>query len=374
MSAVVSQNLQAKKIQNFYKVYKLNINLNKLRDLELNAVGLSVPFEDFTKVMRNKDKIQIIDNFLKILSEKTRVKINVSSRIILSGYLIKYYADLVLDSKEKRHPSDVGILEWSEELIKLLEIENINTITHYKKLSIFINNFENIFKQWKTMDKSRTIERIIISYHNRCEHIETINKDKNIDEDQKKEALKVLENQKNDLISSIRKIDPKFNIKYLQENYKEIFNELKNSWEKIFKQTGNTMKKAYYDMISQEIEKGNLQPVNDLFLEICKRILLITPEKRKESLLEKLSPNKIQEIIIDNDWNEELLKFIDMLADIILMFGAPVDDQENKKWRESIKYIEKYQYATKLPQILIQMEEKLDRIYQLIIENSKKKE
>ena len=53
------------------------------------------------------------------------------------------------------------------------------------------------------------------------------------------------------------------------------------------------------------------------------------------------------------------------------MFGAPVDDEENKKWRESLKYIEKYEYAVKLPEVLIGMEEKLDRIYQLIIQNTK---
>ena len=62
-----------------------------------------------------------------------------------------------------------------------------------------------------------------------------------------------------------------------------------------------------------------------------------------------------------------------MLGDIILMFGAPADDKINKKWRESLKFIEKYEYAVKLPEILIGMEEKLDRIYQLIIQNTNDK-
>ena len=124
-------------------------------------------------------------------------------------------------------------------------------------------------------------------------------------------------------------------------------------------------------MLTQEIRDGSLKPVHDLFVEICQRILLIIPEKRKESLAQKLNPNKINEIVLENDWNEELLKFVGMLADIILMFGAPVDDEENKKWRESLKYIEKYEYAVKLPEVLIGMEEKLDRIYQLIIQNTK---
>ena len=58
------------------------------------------------------------------------------------------------------------------------------------------------------MDNSRTIERIIVSYNNRCEHIETINKDKDIDKDQREKCLKELESQKNNLILSIKQIDP----------------------------------------------------------------------------------------------------------------------------------------------------------------------
>lgn len=373
MSAVVTHNLQAKKIQNFYKIYKLNKNIKNLRNQELNAIASSIPFDEFTILMRKKVLFHNIDAFMKNMSVKTNIEINVSPKIVLSGYLIKYYADKILDEEKNRHPIDKGILEWSTELIRLLELEEFKTLSQFKKLAIYINNYNQIFNQWKNMDKSRTIERIIVSYNNRCEHIETINKNKDIDKDQREKCLKELESQKNNLILSIKQIDPKFNVEYLQENYKKIYDELKNSWEKVFKQTGNAMKKAYYDMLEQEIRDGSLKPVHDLFVEICQRILLITPEKRKQSLAEKLNPNKINEIVLENDWNEELLKFVGMLGDIILMFGAPADDKVNKKWRESLKFIEKYEYAVKLPEVLIGMEEKLDRIYQLIIQNTNNK-
>ena len=55
--------------------------------------------------------------------------------------------------------------------------------------------YTQIFNQWKLMDKNRTIERIIISYNNRCDHIETINKENNLEEEQKKIALNELEFQ-----------------------------------------------------------------------------------------------------------------------------------------------------------------------------------
>ena len=34
-------------------------------------------------------------------------------------------------------------------------------------------------------------------------------------------------------------------------------------------------------MLTQEIRDGSLKPVHDLFVEICQRILLITPEKER---------------------------------------------------------------------------------------------
>ena len=48
------------------------------------------------------------------------------------------------------------------------------------------------------------------------------------------------------------------------------------------------------------------------------------------------------------------------------MLGAPCDDEENKKWLEEVNNLMLDSYETNLPLILIQIEEKLDRIYQLI--------
>jgi len=370
MSTSINKDLKAKKIQSFYKFYKINNKFNKFKKLELDILGISLPFNDFTKIMRKKQFINDSKDFLDSLKKYTNTENNISAKILLSAYLINYYADEILDKPEDRHPIDKGILEWSNQLINLLEETNKN-LNYYKKLNIYTNNFTQIFNQWKLMDKNRTIERIIISYNNRCDHIETINKENNLEEEQKKIALNELEFQKSELLNNIKYIDQNFNIEFLKENYKQIYNDLKKNWEQILKQTGNTMKKAYYDMITQELEKGNSEPIYKLFIEISKRILLITPEKRKQSLAEKLNENKIYEMLIPGDWNEELIKHINLLGSIILMFGAPADDEVNKKWVESLNYINKFEYHTKLPETLIQMEEKLDRIYQLIIQNNK---
>lgn len=372
MDTGVYQNIKAKQIQHFYRVYKFNTYLKKLNSLDLQALASTLNFMDFTKVMRKKEVIKGSSEFLQNFSKLLNQKITVNSKIMLSGYLINYYADELLDKPNDRHPVDKGILEWSQELIKLLEETEYTSILNVKRLGLFLNNFNIIFNQWKKMDKSRTIERIIVSYNNRSEHIDVIKKDTKLEVNQKSEMIQELEKQRQQLIYDILLIDPEFNTEYFKQNYKKVYNDLKQSWEKIFKSTGNVMKKAYYDMVSQEIQNGNSKPLYDLLMEISKRILIVTPEKRKDSLTEKLNGDNISEILSYGDWNEDLIKHIKFLADIIIMFSAAVDDKENLEWKKNLNFLEKYNYSEKLPLVLIEMEEKLDKIFRYIIENSKK--
>ena len=157
MDTGVYQNIKAKQIQHFYRVYKFNTYLKKLNSLDLQALASTLNFMDFTKVMRKKEVIKGSSEFLQNFSKLLNQKITVNSKIMLSGYLINYYADELLDKPNDRHPVDKGILEWSQELIKLLEETEYTSILNVKRLGLFLNNFNIIFNQWKTMDKSRIL-------------------------------------------------------------------------------------------------------------------------------------------------------------------------------------------------------------------------
>ena len=371
METELLKNKKARKIQQFYRLSKINSSLNQFRKMELKSQAQNKSFADFTKIIRNKDIIKNTDKFISDLSKSSTTKLKLSGRILLTGYIIKFYTDDVMDKEENRHPVDKGIIEWSETLMELLEEKPIKSHSELNKLSLFINNYDSIFNQWKSMDRNRTIERIIISYNNRSEHIELLEKDDKLDPQQKKEALNELEKQRSQLLYDIQLINPHFDIEYLKKNYKTIYQELKKNWAEILKSTGNTMKKAYYDMVSGELKNGNSKPVYDLFNEIAKRILNITPQKRLESLSKKINDVELSELLCYGDWNEDLNKHINFLGSLIIMFGAAADDKENMEWKESLNHINKYEYHVKLPEVLIQMEEKLDRIYQLIIQANK---
>ena len=368
METELLKNKKARKIQQFYRLSKINSSLNQFRKMELKSQAQNKSFADFTKIIRNKDIIKNTDKFISDLSKSSTTKLKLSGRILLTGYIIKFYTEDVMDKEENRHPVDKGIIEWSETLMELLEEKPIKSLNELNKFSLFINNYDSIFNQWKSMDRNRTIERIIISYNNRSEHIELLEKDDKLDPQQKKEALNELEKQRSQLLYDIQLINPHFDIEYLKKNYKTIYQELKKNWAEILKSTGNTMKKAYYDMVSGELKNGNSKPVYDLFNEIAKRILNITPQKRLESLSKKINEVELSELLCYGDWNEDLNKHINFLGSLIIMFGAAADDKENMEWKESLNHVNKYEYHVKLPEVLIQMEEKLDRIYQLIIQ------
>lgn len=367
MDTEILKNKKARKIQQFYRLSKINSSLNQFRKMELKSQAQNKSFADFTKIIRNKEIIKNTDKFINDLSKSSTTKLKLSGRILLTGYIINFYKNEVMDKEENRHPVDKGIIEWSETLIELLEEKQIKSFSELNKLSLFINNYDSIFNQWKSMDRNRTIERIIISYNNRSEHIEILEKDDKLDSKQKKEALDELEKQRSQLLYDIQLINPHFDIEYLKKNYKTIYQELKKNWAEILKSTGNTMKKAYFDMVSGELKNGNSKPIYDLFNEIGKRILNITPQKRLESLSKKINETELTELLCYGDWNEDLNKHINFLGSVIIMFGAAADDKENMEWKASLNHINKYEYHVKLPEVLIQMEEKLDRIYQLII-------
>ena len=368
METEILKNKKARKIQQFYRLSKVKSSLNEFRKMELKSNAKTKSFADFTRIIRKKDIIQNSEKFLTTISKNSVKKFKMNPRILLTSYIINYYTNDVMDKSENRHPVDNGIIEWSQSLIELLEEKPINTYTEINKMSLFINNFESIFNQWKSMDKNRTIERIIISYNNRSEHIEILQSDKELDKNQKEAALNELEKQRKQLLYDIQLINPNFDIEYLKQNYKTIYNELKKNWEQILKSTGNTMKKAYYDMVSAELKNGNSKPVYDLFNEISKRILNITPQKRLEPLAKKMDEVELSELLCYGDWNEGLNKHINFLGSLIIMFGAAADDKENMEWKAGLNHIHKFDYNEKLPEVLIQMEEKLDRIYQLIIQ------
>ena len=108
--------------------------------------------------------------------------------------------------------------------------------------------------------------------------------------------------------------------------------------------------------------------------EISKRLLIIVPEKRREKFAEKINVQVIVELISEKKWTNELREYLKFICESVYMLGAPCDDEENKKWLNEVNQKMQEDYENNLPLVLIQIEEKLDRIFLLINElNNQKK-
>ena len=97
-------NRNARKIQNLFRVYKVNKLLLKFRNLDLVALGSSIQFEEFTKVMRKKEVLKTTIDFIKLIQTYFE-PLNMLGRVLLTGYLLTYYEVEILGKDDERHPS-----------------------------------------------------------------------------------------------------------------------------------------------------------------------------------------------------------------------------------------------------------------------------
>ena len=320
-------------------------------------------FDDFTKLIRKKNVFMCSKILLIRFSNIKNGEIPISTRVFLTSFLIKNYSNELLGKEEDRHPADVDIYNWSVELIESLE-----KLRNYNKLYILLRNYGIVFEQWKTIDKNKSVERLITAYYYREKHIKKLKVEENIDDDIRKKSIDEIKNQQKNLLINLKIISPDFEIEYLKENYEKLFNSIQEGWKKTVTQLTNTMKLAYYNYLIENIEEENMEPVFKLIQEIRKKLLVITPSSIKSVVENTLSDNNIVSALTNSNqnWSTELKNIISLIVNTIIKLDAAINDEENKKWKLSV--ISKFtQERNKLlPRILIEMEEKIDNIFELI--------
>lgn len=355
-------NAKAKKIQKNFRQYRVNLYRKKISNLDLNNYAKSHSFNEYCIHIRNREVVKIVKKYLDILKNTVNKELKTKHQLILSCYMMYNYTDEVLGKEDSLHQSDKDLLKWCKEIVNRLNNGGINIYEQH----MLLRNFQIIFDNWKEMDKHRTIEKIIISYNNRNEHLKVLLEDKKMDEKQKVDSINEIKRQMKTMIRDIEMIDPNFDVKYLEENVELVYNKMKEGWMKITTTLGNTMKKAYHDLVKESLSNGELKPTFDLLMEICKRLLIICPDKRKESLKEKMSESVLMNLLVPGDWSSELVEFLKFLTDLIILLGASADDKENLEWKNATNLYYNLEFKVVLPQFLIEMQEKIDRIYQLI--------
>jgi hypothetical protein len=367
-------NSAALKIQFALKLNNCIKNLEKFQNIKLNTLSSTLSFDEFRKIIIKKDILDTTKHFCETLeSFKSGLKIN--PRVLITAYLIKNYPLELVGSDSDRHPIDNYICNLSDIVVQQLESNKINEIW------TALRDFKIAFVDWSSMDKDRTIEKLVVSYYYRSEHIDKIKsgelfqKQELVDINQQDQMTLIveLERQRKEIIQSIKLINKNFDTVYLQENYVEIYNQIQTTWAKLQASITNTMKKAYYDMLSTDISNGSLLSCFALLKEIGQRLGVLCPQKNKASFALKFSDDILTGLLAEPEYTHDLIKFIGFVIDFIIQMDAPVNDDSNTQWKVQVAELMKVDFSKSFPQILIQIEEHIDQIYQMIYDLNQNK-
>ena len=142
---------------------------------------------------------------------------------------------------------------------------------------------------------------------------------------------------------------------------------MENDYAKLQVAITNNMKIAYFDYVKEGMENGDYNPLLALITEIRERISNIVPDKIKEEIKEKINVDKAKDKILTNDFGKtDVIRLIIHCVNFIGKVQAPIDDNSFNEWKEEIaKNLQSNSdnFCETVPEILIQAEEKIDKIY-----------
>nr|QFG74648.1 MAG: hypothetical protein [Megaviridae environmental sample] len=332
-------------IQRSFRKYLLKKNLKKINNLNLHR---KTSFSEFTKIIVKKEIISLFKNFIELL-RKLHGDISITPNILIASYMFSLYTEDVIGPLYNLHPVDDNLISWSTKIMEVLQDTNVD----FKKIFIFLKNYDIIFQQWKKLDSTRTIEKIIISYHNRRTHIEKL------DESKDKEIIIDLTNSANKLLNSIKYIDKEFDVCYLEKNYKLIYNNIVKGYDSIFESVKTNFTKAYLDFLTEEFKNKNNDVIYNCLVEINNKIQMITKNKNNINFLN---------ILLKEDWSHELQEYIVWVCENIVEFFIKNNIKNN-----FINLINKHlkeNYYDGLPKCIIVINEQFEIIYNIKVNSS----
>ena len=348
-------------IQRNYRLYRFKKNLIKLKTFKLSKCS---EFNELALLLRKKNIINQMKLVLNSLEKFSLLPLNVKPQVVLMGYMIKMFPSEVIGPIKDRHPIDKEIILQSFKLVSLFD--NYDNITYHisKSINYDVVNYNNLFNFWKDMDKNRTTQNIIVSYHNRREHLNIIEKeDMNIE--QKNKIINTLNNECKILLQNIQQINPEFDIENLKNNYKDLYNQIEKTMENIYKQISLNYKKAFVQYFIEDLKKNEYNNIYNFIKETNERLLLITPLKFKTSIKNKINSYNYVSLLQINNWNKNIIDYLNFTIDTVIIYSCKEDDEINIIWKTDMKKLMDTKYITNFPLILLEINNKIDRIIDL---------
>jgi len=362
-----SEHNAALKIQLVFKLNNCIKYLEEYNKLNLKSIASTKSFLEFQKFITNKNTspniINVINKFIFLLN-KFKNGLTIKPKIIITAYIINYFPDEILGNN--KHPLDINLINFAKNMLTSIESGKINYIWNSMR------EFNSVALVWFEMDKERTIEQMIISYHNRSKHIDYI-KQKQIEFEQQMDMLNEVEKERVTIINCIKQIDNNFDVEFLKQNHEKISNHITKSKQEISKALVVNMKRAYFNMLYKDISNGEMMSTFNELKAIAERLIAICPSKRVESFKEKFTDDILLNLLSETRFTPNLTSHINMILNYITIMDAPANDINNKEWIQHINSMmtqdaSQEAYYENLPRILIEIEEHLDNIIEKILQ------
>lgn len=355
------------KIQRIFRINKLkSFMYDILIKYDLNNIN-QYTFYDFSKIIRSKKLLESITILIKNFNNVLECKMN--NKVLLTSFLITHFNEELLGKEKEYTPFDKQIYMWSKKLTELFtELTQEKDYFIFKKFINYLNNYNLVFDEWKKFDKDRTIQNLIISFYHRKEHISHIDKNEDTSVEDKKLLIQFLDKECSNILKDILMIDNNFDIDYLQNNYTTLYQQIKFGMENMIENITTNYKKAYLNLITEEFKKDNNQVIFNLIKETNDRLLDITPDKYKNSIRDKFDSYDYLNILLEKGWTNKLYEYLDFLIDTTIIYSPPSEDEMNIEWKNEITTLFNLDYHANFPCILLEINMKIDYIYQKIAE------
>ena len=306
-------------MEKLFLYFKIKRKIQIFKNQYLNCNVL-----DFSKIQQficNKSNIDTLNNIFTLLYELFNDNL-LNGKIVLSSIPISYFTDQMIDIKNLEQ-EELNLIQYSKVFNKMMLNDNIN-IRHFY---VICDEYSKYFQEWKQKDVNKVLSEIF-QYYNELEMVSN-----KLDEVERKS----LDNEKEKLIHRINKLDKNGKeklLKYIDDN------KNKTVEEKLIQLHTLTIKSAFWDKITSDIQDNNYLSIVQLLKDIKDMICILVPSKQTE-LDEYIDidfiKNKINEKLLGPQDIINLLSFIESTITSLetsLITYITLSVEENNKWRQ----------------------------------------
>ncbi len=284
-------------------------------------------FTALQKKITNKEYIKSVNVFFtrlfKLYDNQYGVNLK-TTRIYLSAYVIMNY----LEEVTKKDTYSIKLQNHAVETIMSLEnlfTKEKITLKDYNNFMNSFNRYVEFFQVWRERDSLIMVRPIINSYFD-------LEKQKQYFEEQKQdEKANDIGRVMTKLKHNIRLIGGKKGLEFLEKREVPIYKD-----EEIFKNVEKTVRKAFWDVVKQNMDENKYDQVV-LLLDDVKTLLLEINPKLSNEMNDTINKELLTQIMENNGLTyDSILLYTTYIIEHIEKMQAVAEDENTKMWKENI--------------------------------------